>query len=378
VTAVYSGNANFATSTGTSQQTVNAAATTTTITGTNPSSPAVTGQPVAINFTVAPTAPGAGTPTGPVTITASTGETCTGQLGAGGSGTCTIIFTTPGPRTFTATFAGTANFAGSTSTSATPFTVNQGPNAGLEGDVAPRFEGDGVYRSNDVEQERRFVAGIDQPNGVTNEFQRADVAPYATKGDGRLRADDLQTELNYVAALVDPQTAGGPTQPIAGTAPLEEREAGADKTGRTMRIVNSEAPVGESGRTGRTSVAVAVEIDSLGDETVALFTLNFDPSRLSNPVVTLAEGMPEGFTLTSSTRDAGDGKVTVLLDSSTPFTTSFSTRVVTVTFDVVKGSPVGDTQITFDGSGSFSDALARSLMANYEDGIINILGTKSR
>ena len=105
---------------------------------------------------------------------------------------------------------------------------------------------------------------------------------------------------------------------------------------------------------------------------MALFTLNFDPSKLSNPVVTLAEGIPEGITLTSNTRNAADGKVTILLDSSTPLNTSFSTRVVTVTFDVVKGASAGETPITFDGSGSFSDRDANFLDALYTDGVVTI------
>jgi len=235
----------------------------------------------------------------------------------------------------------------------------------LEGDVATRFLGDGLYRSNDVEQERRFVAGIDQPNPATNEFQRADVAPYETRGDGRLRADDFQVVMNYVAGLVAPQTAGGPTQPIAGTALLAERDAAdAKATGRAMRIVSDDAPSGKA--------AVTVEIDSLGDETVALFTLNFDSSKLSNPAVSLGEEMPEGITLTSNTRNASDGYVTVLLDSATLFNRGFSTRVVTVTFDVVKGAAPGEAAITFDGSGSLSDAQAVSLNAVYHDGIVMI------
>ncbi len=150
-----------------------------------------------------------------------------------------------------------------------------------------------------------------------------------------------------------------------------------------MRIVDwstAEAPVSEPGRFRRAPIgkaSIAVEIDSLGDETVALFTLNFDPSRLSNPVVTLADGMPEGITLTSNTRNAADGKVTILLDSSTPFTTSYSTRVVTVTFDIVKGAPTGETPITFEGSGSFSDRAANDLDAIYTDGSITIKGRTS-
>ena len=249
---------------------------------------------------------------------------------------------------------------------------------GLEADLAPRFTGDGVYRSNDVEQSRQFVSGLQQPNAITNEFERADVAPYATRGDGRLNAADFQLSMNYVAGLVAQQTAGGPDEAIPFT-PIAERAGGADKAnGRAMRFVNwsPDGPSGTHGRAARAPIekaSIQIEIDATGDETVALFTLNFDASRLSNPVVTLAEGMPDGVTLTANTLKASDGKVTVMLDSATPFQNA-TTRVVTITFDVAKGAPIGETPITFDGSGSMSDADARSLDATYTDGSITIKG----
>ena len=65
-------------------------------------------------------------------------------------------------------------------------------------------------------------------------------------------------------------------------------------------------------------------------------------------------------------------RLKALLDSSTPFNRGFSNRVVTVTFDVVKDAPIGETPITFDGSGSFSDRDANSLDGVYTDGVVSI------
>ncbi len=109
VAAVYGGDANFSGSTSTviAAQTVNKAATTTSITSDTPD-PSTSGQAVVVNFAVAVTAPGAGTPTGNVTVTVSGGaETCTGTVAAG---TCSITLTALGARTLTATYAGDANF----------------------------------------------------------------------------------------------------------------------------------------------------------------------------------------------------------------------------------------------------------------------------
>ncbi len=126
----------------------------------------------------------------------------------GGASNTPVLFTDmPTPRV-TRNAAGTALATGYTGGSVV-FTER-----GLEGDLATRFTGDGFYRSNDVEQMRAFVSGIEQPNALTNEFERADVAPYGTKGDGLLRADDFQLVKNYVANLVAQQTAGGPDAPI--------------------------------------------------------------------------------------------------------------------------------------------------------------------
>lgn len=93
--------------------TIGKANTTTTITSDTPD-PSLTGGVVAVNYTVAVAAPGSGTPTGNVVITISGGaETCTGTVAAG---SCNITLTAAGSRILTATYAGDANYNGSTDT----------------------------------------------------------------------------------------------------------------------------------------------------------------------------------------------------------------------------------------------------------------------
>lgn len=260
----------------------------------------------------------------------------------------------PTPRQTTDVAAGTL-----ATTYTDGFVVFQG--RGFEGDLAVRPTGDGVYRANDVEVSRLLVAGGPfNPN--TNEFERADVAPYETRGDGQLRANDFQLIKNYVAAIAQQQPAGGPDTPTAARPALEEKAP----SGRAMRIVPGPLQNGKA--------TVAVEMDSLGDEIVALFTLNFDPLILGHPVVTLGEGMPDGTTLTANTQMAADGRLIVLIDSPIPFMPSASLRVVTISFDVSKDAPVGSSPITFDVSTSLSDKDARSLEADYLDSAITIEG----
>jgi thermitase len=89
---------------------VNRADTTTAITS-DTHDPSAVGQAVTIEFAVGPVAPGAGTPTGNVTVTDGV-DSCTAMVTAG---SCDIRLTTAGARTLTATYAGDSGFSGSAS-----------------------------------------------------------------------------------------------------------------------------------------------------------------------------------------------------------------------------------------------------------------------
>jgi hypothetical protein len=120
LTATYAGDSNFNGSTSASEaHTVNKANTTTTITGDTPD-PSVVGQSVTVTYTVSVNAPGAGTPTGDVTVSDGTAS-CTGTVAAG---MCSITFASAGAKTLTATYAGDSNFNGSASAGAS-HTVNR-------------------------------------------------------------------------------------------------------------------------------------------------------------------------------------------------------------------------------------------------------------
>ena len=110
LTAVYSSDSSHATSQGTTSLTVTQASTTTTITADTPD-PSAVGQAVPAQYAVAVVAPGAGTPTGTVTVSDGV-DSCVGTVAAGG---CAVTLHTVGPRTLTASYAGDGNFTGSTS-----------------------------------------------------------------------------------------------------------------------------------------------------------------------------------------------------------------------------------------------------------------------
>ena len=111
LTAVYSGDGNNAGSTGSPlTQTVNKAATTTTISAHTPN-PSSLGAPIAVTASVAVTAPGAGTPTGTITVSDGSAN-CVITLPATG---CNLIPLSAGATTLTATYAGDGSFLGSVS-----------------------------------------------------------------------------------------------------------------------------------------------------------------------------------------------------------------------------------------------------------------------
>ena len=87
------------------------AGTTTTLASDTPD-PSVVGQAVTVAYTVTANPPGSGTPTGNVTVSDGVNN-CTGTVAAG---SCSLTLTTAGARTLTATYAGDANFNGSSGT----------------------------------------------------------------------------------------------------------------------------------------------------------------------------------------------------------------------------------------------------------------------
>ncbi len=114
MTAVYAGDDNVLGSTGsldTNPQVVNKADTMTTVTSSL--NPSVFGQSVTFTATVAAVPPGAGTPTGTVTFLDGGNPIITRPL-SGGVATFTTSALVPGSHTITTSYAGDANFNGST------------------------------------------------------------------------------------------------------------------------------------------------------------------------------------------------------------------------------------------------------------------------
>jgi hypothetical protein len=113
--ATYNGDTNFNGSTDTEAHQVDKADTTTTILSDNPD-PSLVGQTYTVSGTVTVNAPGAGIPTGSVTVSGGSG--CVATVAATGTWSCAMTSTTPGAKTLLATYGGDGNFNGSSDTEA--------------------------------------------------------------------------------------------------------------------------------------------------------------------------------------------------------------------------------------------------------------------
>ena len=234
-----------------------------------------------------------------------------------------------------------------------------------------RFTGDGFLLPNDITLLRQFIVGNLAPNSAFNELQRADCSPKATSGDGHIDVTDAIQARRYVAGLDAPQPADGPimvsaapAEPFGGTV-----FSGTDR-GRTLKVVSTNSLVGRK-------VIVPLEFNSIGNEMGMSFTLHFDPTKLTSPIVTLSSDAASSVVLTTGRNEMGD--LTVLMDSSEPIS-SLSTQIMTVTFDVADDAPEGATFLTFGNyptSSAISDADANLLHAKYEPGAVIITRSDS-
>jgi len=128
ITAVYSGDTTYATSTSGAVPLTVSKASTTTLTPTTNGTPSVYGVSVTFSATVEANAPGAGTPTGIVTFMDSATTLGTGTLNSSGVASFSTSTTTPlavGSHSITAVYAGDTNFTTSTSSAALTQVVNQ-------------------------------------------------------------------------------------------------------------------------------------------------------------------------------------------------------------------------------------------------------------
>ncbi|HLM61054.1 MAG TPA: carboxypeptidase regulatory-like domain-containing protein, partial [Pyrinomonadaceae bacterium] len=258
---------------------------------------------------------------------------------------------------------------------------------GWEADVTPRPTGknNGSITVTDFTQVGRFVAGLDTPNSLHNEFQRADCAPRVSLGNGALDVADFTQAGRYAAAIDAVTSTGGQLAPrlfefnSKGKLTIESRDwlRGAslnapadnpDSAPTVVRVVNAQASSGSQ-------VFVTIEAVTSGTENGFGFTLNYDPNKLSSPLIQKGADT-QTATLIPNTTQAG--KIGVVLgmpfDESVP---SGTRHLITVRFNVLPNAPGGSTALTFSDAPvilAVADVNANTMQSTFQDGSVNILG----
>lgn len=263
------------------------------------------------------------------------------------------------------------------------------PTIAYESDVAPRLNGmgDGKVTVADFIQIGRFVAGLAAPVD-SSEFQRADSAPRSSKGDGVITVSDYIQAARYAAGIDPIQTAGGPsaanvfqfteegklTEESLAFLSVENILQSGQVSGENpllssgvVRVVNTAASSGQS-------VLVSIETDPTGNENGFGFTLNYDSTKLGNPLVSLGTGAATA-TLIPNTQQTGKVGVVVAFPSGQTIQPG-TKQIITIRFDVPAATPAAQTALTFSDAPVVREAInanAETVPTTFTDGIIQIL-----
>jgi len=204
---------------------------------------------------------------------------------------------------------------------------------------------------------------------TSNEFQRADCEPSATKGNGTVDLGDFIQAGRY-AAVLDPWTSvGGPGLPIPAPAIAESifgTPMAVNSIPRVVRVVNVDASPGSQ-------VTVSIEINAENSDKGISFTMDYDPSKLSNPVVNGGSGASGAVVIPNTTIP---GKVIVQLAYITGGFASGVSQALTVKFDVATTAPSGATPLTFNDTPvqrQVRDTANALVASTFTDGFVNIL-----
>ncbi|MFF4284315.1 Ig-like domain repeat protein [Streptomyces sp. NPDC001633] len=368
LTGTYNGDTNYTTSHGADTQSVGRAATTTSLVSVP--DPSVVGQPVTLTATVAPVAPGAGTPTGTVTFTFgdATGSATAPLSGGVATLTHTYAGTSGSPFTATATYNGDTNYT--TSTGTDPQTVNKAATTTtVTSSPDPSVAGQSVTLTATVDAQ---APGAGTPTGtVTFSF-----------GDGTGPATATLT--GGVATLTHTY-AGTSGSPFTATATYNGDTNYATSSGTDAQIVNKAATTttvtsapdpSAAGQSVTLTATVAPVAPGAGTPTgTVTFTFGDGTGSTTAPV----SGGVATATHTWTTRTGSPFTVTATYNGDTNFTTSTGTDTQTLsklpttttvtstpdpsvsgqsvtiraTVSATSGTPTGTVTFTFgDGTGS--------------------------
>jgi uncharacterized protein (TIGR03437 family) len=137
---------------------------------------------------------------------------------------------------------------------------------------------------------------------------------------------------------------------------------------REVRVVNSNIAAGQT-------INLSIELVAQGNENAVGFSLNFNQSIFSSPVVTLGNGAT-GALLNANTNQASAGRIGIVLalPAGQAFTAGVR-QVVSIAFNIAANAPAGPAAITFGDQPvvrEVSDVNANTQTATFTNGAVTI------
>lgn len=244
---------------------------------------------------------------------------------------------------------------------------------GSEGDVAGRPNGDGQILSNDVVGVQRFQIGLDQPF-QSNEFQRADAAPFLGGGDGQILANDVIQVQRYQIGLDQAQNAVGPVD--FGSSRQSEPAEKSVEIAAAPRQLSVENASGSGGQ----AITVNVRADALGDEAAYGFTLNYNSLIMT---ATSAQIGTAGGSRLCNLTVAGQVRCSIInfpddlpgsdTDQIGEIHAGNNQLLMKINFTVTANAPGGTYSLTISGVNASND-LAQNLTISGQSGMLVVSG----
>lgn len=342
ITAAYAGSAPFGASTSSAlSQVVNQAPTSTSLVSS--ATPSVVGQAVTYTATVAAAAPGGGTPVGSVTFKdGATTLTCTGgtQTLSSGTATCVVAHGSAGTRSITATYAGSANHASSTSAGVSQVVNAASTTTSLTSSATTIATGQAVTFTATVAP---VAPGGGVPTGTVS-FKDGSTTISCTSGTPTLNASGTATCMTSFTATgsrtITAAYVGSSNHLSSTSGAVTQSVVNASAVGLAFGAVTVDGTGVTPVCTGSPASGYACTVGG-GNNAVLSATVGFVDSA-GNPVAYSSSTETVSWTVTGKT--AGSGTVTVAPNATTSTARVSATKTgsnaasVTVTFTTAGGA----------------------------------------
>lgn len=149
----------------------------------------------------------------------------------------------------------------------------------------------------------------------------------------------------------------------------------AESTNAQTRVIRATTASVQQSAQAQTAT-IQVQLDSQGNESSTSFSLNY-PAGLSNPVVTLGNGVPANSVVNTNPNNAAQGQIGILVDSTNTYAAG-TRNIVNVQFTVAANAAIGQYPVTFGDvptPRSVSSATGALLPTTYANGFIQVGST---